>query len=244
MKKLILLLCLALISGKMLRFLNITNDVSGYKGFGKFKENVDKVCGMYDKVASTFKSESWNYIMKIVDQQGYDKLRLSTNYMSNGGVRLTAWNMYWQKTLEVLDLDEDQILNAKTEIDFAKFSDGNAWMANIIGFDNKPGLEKGETRVINFLTNVRSKEMGYTENKFDAIIFDFYVNFKLAPRLVFRTKGKSLVGGMYNKNEVIIEEQNPELTEAQIDAIMKYFQLLSMELIATIAGVRITLGFE
>lgn len=243
MRTYLLLLCLALISGKMLRFLEggaaVADSVSGYKGFSKFKDGVNKICDMWDKICATFGSSQWNYVKGIIDQQGYEKLCLDSNFMSNGGVRFSSWDVYWKRTINVLKLDEQQRTDAEIEIEFAKDSDGNAWVANTIGFDNKQGGEIGKMRIINFLTNVRKED-----NKFDAIVFDFEVSFKIAPRLVFRSKGCSILGGIYSDSEDYIEEQNVELTEAQVDAILKYFKLLSLELIASVAGVKLTLPFH
>ena len=165
MKALILVLCLAVISGKMLRFLQTNTgingangEVSGFKGFGELKNNVNKVMDMYDKVAKTFASSSWNNIQGIIDQQGYEKLRLSTNYMSNGGVRMTGWDTYWDLTLETLELDKNQTQNAKLQLEFADYCDETAWSQNILAFDNTQDADHGEMRVVNFLTNVRQDE--------------------------------------------------------------------------------------
>lgn len=243
MKALILVLCLAVISGKMLRFLQTNTgingangEVSGFKGFGELKNNVNKVMDMYDKVAKTFASSSWNNIQGIIDQQGYEKLRLSTNYMSNGGVRMTGWDTYWDLTLETLELDKNQTQNAKLQLEFADYCDETAWSQNILAFDNTQDADHGEMRVVNFLTNVRQDE-----RKFDAVVFDYSINFKMAPKLVIRSKGKSIAGGMYNKGDTVIEEQNQLLTPDQIDALLQYFQLLSYQMIAAIAGINVDL---
>lgn len=242
MKALILVLCLAAISGKMLRFLQTSNineansQVSGFKGFGEFKNNVNKVMGMYDTIAKTFASSTWNTIQGIIDQQGYETLKLHTNYMGNGGVRLAAWDKYWDLTLEPLDLDEEQTENAKLQLEFGAYAEETTWSESILAFDNSKATDHGEMRVINFLANVRQDD-----RKFDAIVFDYSVNFKMAPKLVVRCKGKSIAGGMYNKSDTVIEEQAQVLKPEEIDALLQYFQLLSFQMIFAVAGVNVDL---
>lgn len=243
MKALILVLCLAVISGKMLRFLQTNTGIDAaageaqeLKGIGKFKDNVNKVMGMVDTIAATFKTSTWNNIVGIIDQQGYTQLKLHTNYMMNGNVRMTGWDKYWDLTLGVLDLNKEQLEDAKLQLEFADYADETGWSQNLLAFDNTQGADHGEMRVINFLTTVRQEE-----KRFDAIVFDYSVNFKLAPKLVIRCKGKSVAGGMYNKSDTIIEEQNQVLTPEQIDALLQYFQLLSYQMIFAVAGVNVDL---
>lgn len=244
MKALILVLCLAVISGKMLRFLQggidaAASDAKGFKGFGEFKNNVNKVMGMYDKIAQTFASSTWNTIQGIIDQQGYETLKLHSNYMGNGNVRLTGWDTFWDLTLETLELGEELTEDAKLQLEFGAYAEETTWSQNLIAFDNSKATDHGEMRVVNLLANVRQED-----KRFDAIVFDYSVSFKMAPKLVIRCKGKSIAGGMYNKSDTVIEEQAQVLKPEEIDALLQYFQLLSYQMIAAIAGVQVDLKLK
>ena len=239
MKKYLLILLIVSIFSKRLRLLESKADAAAtakkFPNFGKLKEWGNAISSMWDKITGAFSSKSWDYIKDIKEQSGYEKLVLDTNYMSGKGARLSAWDLVWNKRLEEVKLSEKDLENFKDTIEFAKFSESSNFDVYTQGFTDG----KGDTRLVNLLINVREEA-----KKFDYIIFDMKLGFKLAPDLVFRCKGSSHLGGMISNNEDKIEELQKTLTAEQAETIINYFKMLALKNIAGIVGISLKLKFD
>ena len=93
--------------------------------------------------------------------------------------------------------------------------------------------------MVNSLINVRENA-----KKFDYVIFDMKLGFKLAPDLIIRCKGSSRLGGLVYKEGYEIEELEKTLSTEQVVAIVKYFKMLSLQTIAGLVGVNLKLPYE
>ena len=239
MKKYLLILLIVSIFSKRLRLLESKADAAAtakkFPNFGKLKEWGNAISSMWDKITGAFSSKSWDYIKDIKEQSGYERLVLDTNFMSGKGARLSAWEKLWELRSDELKLTGEDRDNFEITLEFARDSEENNFDVYTHGFTDG----KGDARLVNVLINIRD-----SANKFDYIIFDMKLGFKLAPDLVFRCKGSSHLGGMISNNEDKIEELQKSLTTEQAVAIIDYFKMLALKNIAGIVGVTLKLKFD
>ena len=239
MKTYLLILLLALISCKNLRFLDgeaeTKDNVQKMSNFDKFTSAVNKVCEMWQNICSTFGNEKWDIVKGYMKQNGYEKLALDTLYLSGRRARLSAWDDIWNIRFEEMDVtDPDDLDNLHTTIDFGRDTDSSVWNLSTNGFN-----DKGQYRLLTVLTNVRSEA-----NQFDYVIFDMKIDFKIAPMLVFRCKGASHIGGMINYSSDEIEEVDEALGSKRAAAMVEFFKLFSLKYVASLAGVELKMPFE
>ena len=239
MKTYLIILLLVSTSTKKLSILDpeqLTKfNVSKFPNFSKLKGWANAISDMWDSITSAFGTKQWNYIKEIKKQSGYQRLVLNTVYSSAVGARLSAWDTVWTNELEEIKLEEKNLENFKTTIEFARFSEKEDFEI----YTNAYTDGNRNIRLVNSLINVRENA-----KKFDYVIFDMKLGFKLAPDLIIRCKGSSRLGGLVYKEGYEIEELEKTLSTEQTVAIVKYFKMLSLQTIAGLVGVSLKLPYE
>lgn len=236
MKKFLLVLSLALVASKNLRFADDASaagagtTVKSFKGFDNFNNAVGQICGMWTNIVSAFKTTHETRIKKYINGEGFRKLSLSTTYQAAGGFRMSAWEAVWNRKLPLYGLEGDKLEKAVSTLEFAQFSDTATWASTTLGF-NTEEAERDKVKSITIVTNVRD------DNKFDYVLIDFALSFKFAPDIQWVSKAGSYAGGIYanQKDELIEVPRN--ITDEDVTALMEMFKVLSLKAIAALAGV-------
>ena len=239
MKTYLLVLLFAIIFCKNLRFLDTEaqtqDNVKKMSNFDKLNSGINKVCDMWQTLCSTFGNKKWDYVKSYMKQDGYEKLALDTLYLSGRRARLSAWDDVWNIRFDEMDVtDPEDVQNLHDTIEFARDSDSSVWNLSTNGFN-----DKGQYRLLTLLVNVREED-----SQFDYVIFDMKIDFKIAPMLVFRCKGGSHIGGAITYSNDEIEEVDETLGTERANAMVEFFKLFSLKLVASLAGVQLKMPFE
>lgn len=243
MKKFLLILFLALISCKHLRFMGDTDAASAgqtaksFKGFDNLTKSIDQITGMWSNIVGAFKTTHQTIIKKYINGEGFRKLYASTSFQAAGGFRMSAWESVWSRKLPLYGIEGDDLSKVKETLEFAQFSDQQTWASTNLGFNSQEG-SRDKVKSITLLTNVRD------DNKFDYVLMDFSMSFTFAPDVKWVSTSGSYAGGIFENEKDELIEVPRSITNEDVLAVMEMFKLLSLKAIAALTGINLEIKFS
>ena len=237
MRKTLLLFCLFVIvtSGRNLQVKNLKAQFQKLKNFGKAFDELKKVVDLWPNIVSAFKTTSATTIRGKLQIDGYSKFDGRCTFELFGGIDRDYWNkVKINQILKRFKMKPEEQKKLKVTIDDAQYSDKGIW--NNCEILHNP-LDGKKNNGLNFFSIIINN-IENNGDKLNVVITQIQTKLELAPDLLVINKDRSFVGGIYGDCKDSFKKVPKDLTMAELENLMEFFQVFF------ISNIGATLGFK
>lgn len=233
MKKVLLLLILALASCNKLKFENlggIGGIIAGFKNAGNLLSSISDT---YGNLVSVIGCSSSKNLKAMWRNEGFAYLNIHGTTKRSVGI-MDGYFERWKKSM----IRQNKIPNDLQE-SFNAFlvdeseSESTTWGKTEIIFSDRNS--NNQLRVLNFYINHRD------DNKHDAAYINIMVRFTKAPNTEIWSKSRSFVGGAYSDVKDQIKKTNASMNAQDVQDLLDIVRLLSLNFFGNSIGLNLKL---
>jgi hypothetical protein len=251
MKAFLVILLLALVSTKNLRRLVLPDNqrsvkeeveatvdilkMYGQGGFNKVLAYVNMVIDAIHSLVSTFSTRVTNTLERIRKGEGFKNFTGSIEYDFNIGFRAEGYSFFVDEiayTVDIPDNYKGQFRQVLEEGEFQEEADLNDYE---LLYDKDKDAKDNYVSFVDVI--IRQYRKG-NKDKFDAIIMTAKANLKLFPHEFIWKKTKSIAGGISRSEENYSKYEERDITADDIKAIVNWFKLGTIKLLAETMGIK------
>ena len=219
MKAIIFILALTTIFCEELEFdshIDISNFLNNGTSF------VNMINDTWKNVTSALKTTKSKVYKEMINGEGFK--RFSYSCMGQVSIGVRNWDVFTSSLIRKTKMPEEQSEIIKSRFRDSKYGDKNAWYGLTFGFSTKSSdsSDKDNATFGSLFINYVEKK-----NSPDALFSYCRVNFNHIQNFMIFTKGISVAGGIYQKQEDVIEEIPKNITKEDIEALMNGFFLIT-----------------
>jgi hypothetical protein len=237
MRKIFILLSLFIIitSQKNLKIQNLKSQFTKLKNFGKAFDEFKKVVDVWPNIVSAFKTTSSTTIRDKLHIDGYSKFDGRCTFELYGGIDKDYWNKFKvNRLLKRFKMKPEEKKKLKVTIEDAQYSDKGIW--NNCEILHNP-LDKKKKNGLNFFSIIINN-IENNDDQLNVVVTQIQTKLELAPDLLVINKDRSFVGGIYGDCKDSFKKVPKDLTMAELENLMEFFQVFF------ISNIGATLGFK
>ena len=237
MRKIFILLSLFIIitSQKNLKIQNLKSQFTKLKNFGKAFDEFKKVVDVWPNIVSAFKTTSSTTIRGKLQIDGYSKFDGRCTFELYGGIDRDYWNkVKINQLLQRVKMKPEEQKKLKVTIEDAQYSDKGIW--NNCEILHNP-LDKKKKNGLNFFSIIINN-IENNDDQLNVVVTQIQTKLELAPDLLVINKDRSFVGGIYGDCKDSFKKVPKDLTMAELENLMEFFQVFF------ISNIGATLGFK
>ena len=237
MRKIFILLSLFIIitSQKNLKIQNLKSQFTKLKNFGKAFDEFKKVVDVWPNIVSAFKTTSSTTIRDKLHIDGYSKFDGRCTFELYGGIDKDYWNKFKvNRLLQRFKMKPEEQKKLKVTIEDAQYSDKGIW--NNCEILHNP-LDKKKKNGLNFFSIIINN-IENNDDQLNVVVTQIQTKLELAPDLLVINKDRSFVGGIYGDCKDSFKKVPKDLTMAELENLMEFFQVFF------ISNIGATLGFK
>ncbi len=237
MRKIFILLSLFIIitSQKNLKIQNLKSQFTKLKNFGKAFDEFKKVVDVWPNIVSAFKTTSSTTIRDKLHIDGYSKFDGRCTFELYGGIDKDYWNKFKvNRLLQRFKMKPEEQKKLKVTIEDAQYSDKGIW--NNCQILHNP-LDKKKKNGLNFFSIIINN-IENNDDQLNVVVTQIQTKLELAPDLLVINKDRSFVGGIYGDCKDSFKKVPKDLTMAELENLMEFFQVFF------ISNIGATLGFK
>lgn len=215
--------------------LNVVNQT----GAAKFMGHVGMIIDAAATIIDTFKSSNTRTFQSVVPGTGYKTFAGNFEFDFTVGYRLKGYNVWKDQMIEQFKVAAKDQNDFKASLETGAFSKKEIFSSYSFMKDagETPEVDKDGNRVISFINIMTYRYRRDLKNKFDAIISQCEARVKLFPNKLIYLREKSVAGGIKSSSTYEEEWQDKDFTPADMDSIVKFFQLATYNELAKNMGI-------
>lgn len=249
MKKLIILVLVAIVCSKNLRFLDAASDiikggstpeekarVNSFENLNNFAESMKKLADGITPLINALKTTSKKSLQKIIPGEGFKCLNIQSQFFISKGLSSdpTKYANYWNRKVQQLALNNKPEL-AQALINFsldAADSESSVWSKFDMVFD--------QIRTDNTYSASNSVVNQRNDGKYDIIVTKVTGQFALADDVRVWERSRSFFGGIYNVEDTKMEKVPKNLTKEDVITMLSLFKVVGITLMTELLGIKVS----
>lgn len=248
MKKLILVLLIAISISKMLRVLEKTKgledglsanenekkQVANLTIAEKFKKFATNFCDGFNQISNTFKVTQSETVKKFITRDGFSKIRLKSYLFITKNLIDSKYMYYMEKRGKTLGIKDDDFEQYKITVEMMPFSDSNAMFVSDLVFKDKN--DRNSYSSFNVMASMGTKGGAY-----DVLIHYFKIfDFQLADDILWTEKNSNYFN-MFDKTKQNFVKVPKNLSKKEVESLIDFYKVLSLKFIGDSFGINLKL---